>query len=261
MKDSFNLEGRVVAVTGGGSGIGRGVALAFADEGSRVVVIDRNAEGAAETAEQVRKLGAQAIALSCDISNADSVQQAAKDSEAAFGPCDVLVNNAGIVVPASLATITVDQWNSVFAVNLTGTLLCSQAFGTQMRARKRGSLVHLSSIGADQPTAWAGCYSVTKAGVAMLSRLLAVEWAPDGIRSNVVKPGLVRTPMTEDFYARPGVEQRRSEIVPAGRVGRPQDIAQAVLFLASDRASYITGQELVVDGGLEQMLMSMVPRA
>ena len=261
MKDSFNLEGRVAVVTGGGSGIGRGVALAFAEEGCRVVVIDRNADGAAETVEQVRQLGAQAIALTCDISNAESVQQAAKNSEAAFGPCDVLVNNAAIIVPASLATITVETWDSVFAVNLTGTLLCSQAFGAQMRARKRGSIVHLSSIGADHPTAWAGCYSVTKAGVAMLSRLLAVEWAPDGIRSNSVKPGLVRTALTEDFYAKPGVEQRRSEIVPAGRIGRPQDIAQAVLFLASDRASYITGQELVVDGGLAQMLMSMVPRA
>lgn len=261
MRECFNLKGRVVAVTGGGSGIGRAVACAFAQEGSHVVVLDRNADGAEATAAAVRALGAQALALTCDVADAQSVQLAARASEAAFGPCDVLVNNAGIVVPASLATITAEQWNSVFSVNLTGALWCAQAFGAQMRERKRGAIVHLSSIGADHPTAWGGCYSITKAGVSMLSRLLAVEWAADGIRSNAVKPGLIRTEMTESFYVKPGVEQRRSDIVPVGRVGRPEDIAQAVLFLASDRAAYINGQELVVDGGLERTLMNTVPRA
>ena len=260
MDKGFNLEGRVAVVTGAGSGIGRAIAYAFADAGSRVVALDRDIAGCEATVQELQRRGAQALALECDISSADSVQQAALKSEAAFGPCDVLVNNAGVVVPATLATITVEAWNQMFAINLTGALLCSQAFGAQMRKKQGGALVHISSIGADHPTPWAGCYSITKAGVAMLSRLLAVEWADDGIRSNVVKPGLIRTAMTEGFYSKPGVVERRSAMVPSRRIGQPEDSAQAVLFLASDRASYINGQELVVDGGLERMLMSMVPR-
>ncbi|RJG03250.1 SDR family NAD(P)-dependent oxidoreductase [Noviherbaspirillum sedimenti] len=260
MRDDSNLAGRVAVVTGGGSGIGRAIAFAFAEAGSRVVVIDRNAEGCEATVAEVQRRGAQALAVTCDISDPDSVQKAAQASEANFGPCDILVNNAGIVVPATLANITLDEWNRAFSVNLTGALLCSQAFGAQMRKRQRGAIVHISSITADHPMPWGGCYSITKAGVCMLSRLLAVEWAPDGIRSNVVKPGTIRTELTESFYQEPGLEKRRSELIPAGRIGRPEDIAQAALFLASDRASYITGQEIMVDGGFERMLMSLVPR-
>ncbi|VTU45350.1 3-oxoacyl-[acyl-carrier-protein] reductase FabG (plasmid) [Variovorax sp. SRS16] len=261
MTDGFHLEGRVVVVTGGGSGIGRAVAIAFAQAGSHVVVVDRNAEGGQATAEEVQRCGAKALALTCDVSDPVSVHEAASASEGAFGPCQVLVNNAGVIAQGALATISLAEWNRVLSVNLTGALLCSQAFGAQMRKLGCGSIVHMSSIVADHPVAWAGGYSVTKAGVAMLSRLLAVEWAADGIRSNAVKPGLIRTEMTESFYTQPGVEQRRSELIPSRRIGRPEDIAQAVLFLASDRASYVNGQEIVVDGGFGQMLSSLVPRA
>lgn len=260
MTKGFNFEGRVAVVTGGGSGIGRGVANAFAEAGSRVVVMDRNAEAAEATAAEVRGHGAQAIALTCDIADPEAVRLAAEASEAAFGPCDVLVNNAGIQIIGSLATITLEEWNHVMAINLTGGLLCSQQFGAQMRRVKRGAIVHVSSTGADHPSPWAGSYSIAKAGVVMLSRQLAIEWAADGIRSNAVKPGMIRTGLTEQYYVKPGVVERRSAVIPAGRVGIPEDVAQAVLFLASDCASYITGQELVVDGGFERKLVSFIPR-
>lgn len=260
MSGSFNLEGRVAVVTGGGSGIGRAVAYAFAEAGSRVVVMDRNAEGAEATAAEVRQRGGQALALTCDIADSDSIQKSAQASEATFGPCDVLVNNAGVQILGNLRSITLSEWNQILSINLTGALLCSQAFGAQMRKRQRGSIVHVSSIGADHPSSMAGSYSIAKAGVVMLSRQLAIEWAGDGIRSNAVKPGMIRTGLTEATYMKPGLEERRNAIIPAGRVGRPEDVAQTVLFLASDRASYITGQELAVDGGFERTLVSFIPR-
>lgn len=260
MADGFNLQGRVAVVTGAASGIGRAVALAFAQAGSSVVVLDCNAAGAQDTAAQIASQNGQALALTCDVADPDSVQAAARASEAAFGPCDVLVNNAGVQPPGQLASITLTDWNRVLSVNLTGALLCSQAFSAQMRQRRRGSIVHIASMGADHPSMTAGSYSVTKAGMVMLSRVLAIELAADGIRSNAVKPGMIRTGLTEAVYAQPGMVERRSAVIPAGRIGQPQDIAQTVLFLASDLASYVTGQELTVDGGFERTLNSFIPR-
>lgn len=263
-KDTAGLAGRVCVVTGGGSGMGRAISLALAKEGAKVSVLDLNAGGATETAALITGNGGQAAAFTCDTADAASVAQAAAHSAAALGLCDVLVNNAGILRPGPLDTLALDLWNKVLAVNLTGYFICAQAFGRQMRDRKSGApgvMVHTASIAADHATANAGAYSVAKAGIQMLSRQLAVEWGAYGIRSNVVNPGLIVTPMSQAFYDQPGVTQRRSQAVPAGRVGAPEDIAQAVVFLASDRAAYINGQEIAVDGGFTQMLMSLIPRA
>jgi NAD(P)-dependent dehydrogenase (short-subunit alcohol dehydrogenase family) len=145
-------------------------------------------------------------------------------------------------------------------VNLTGYLLCAQAFGKAMIERGRGAIVHTASIAGSEPQAFSGAYSVSKAGVLMLSRQLAVEWGPHGVRSNVLSPALVRTPMSESFYQAPTVLERRAAAIPLGRIGTPEDMAQVVLFLASDRAGYVNGQEIIVGGGFEQMLMSLIPR-
>ena len=264
-KDTSGLGGRVCVVTGAGSGIGRAIALALAREGARVAVLDLNIDGAARTAEQVEALGGQAAAFACDTSNAPSVAQAAAQTAAAFGLCDVLVNNAGILRPGPLDTLTVDEWSKVLSVNLTGYFICAQAFGKQMRAKAGaqagGAIVHIASIAAAHATPNAGAYSVAKAGIEMLSQQLAVEWGGFGIRSNAVHPGMILTPMSQAFYDQPGVTKRRSQAVPAGRIGAPEDIAQAVLFLASDRAAYISGQSLTVDGGFTRMLMGLIPRS
>ena len=180
--------------------------------------------------------------------------------ERELGAADILVNNAGIVKAGSLDTVSLEDWNRVISVNLTGYLICAQAFGTAMRHRGRGAIVHTASIAGSQPQAHSGAYSVTKAGVRMLSRQLAYEWGPMGVRSNVVSPGLVRTPLSETFYQVPGVLERRSAVIPSRRICRPEDIADATTFLASDRASYINGDEIIVDGGLGQILMGQVPR-
>lgn len=259
-KSSAGLAGRVCVVTGAGSGIGRGIALALASEGGRVAVLDLDAPGANATVAEIISRGGEASAFACDTSDSASVADAASQSAASFGPCDVLVNNAGILRPGALDTLTLAEWNKVLSVNLTGYFICAQAFGRQMRSRGGGALVHIASIAASHATAMAGAYSVAKAGVAMLSSQLSVEWGPHGIRSNVVNPGLILTPMSQAFYQQPGVQERRSQAVPVGRIGVPEDIAQAVVFLASDRAAYISGQELTVDGGFTGMLMGLIPR-
>ena len=259
-RDWLGLRDRVCVVTGAASGIGRETAIQLAAVGARVVAIDRNANGCARTAEEVRKAGIPALALECDVTQADSVSAAADRALAEFGRCDVLVNNAGILQPGRLEALSLSYWNGLLQINLTGYLLCSQAFGRDMLARGSGVLVHIASIAAGQPQAVSGAYSASKAAVAMLSRQLAFEWGPRRIRSNSISPGLVRTPLSESFYQAPGVKERREAIVPLRAIGGPLDIANVVVFLASSRAGYVTGQDIVVDGGLSQTLMSHVPR-
>ena len=259
--DYLRLAGRICVVTGAGSGIGRAIALGFAALGAQVAVIDRDGVAAQVSVDQIIGRGGSAIAIECDVSDAASVNAAATRSATECGPCDVLVNNAGVLRPGTLDHLTLDAWNAMIGVNLTGYFLCAQAFGRQMIAQGRGALVHTASVAASHPAAGNGAYSVTKAGVAMLSQQLAVEWGAHGIRSNSVSPGMTLTPMTHAAYTRPGTSERRNKAIPAGRVGQPEDIAEAVLFLASDRAAYITGIDLTVDGGLTRNLLSLVPRS
>jgi NAD(P)-dependent dehydrogenase (short-subunit alcohol dehydrogenase family) len=257
--DWLGLRDRICVITGAGGGIGRAVALGMAEAGASVVLLDSNGDNCRATAEALRPTGAQALALECDISDPDSVAAAERASQA-VGPCDILVNNAGVLRAGPLATVRLEDWNHLLAVNLTGYLLCAQAFGKAMIERGRGAIVHTASIAGSNAQGFSGAYSVSKAGVLMLSRQLAVEWGPHGVRSNVMSPGLVRTPMSESFYQDPSVTERRAAAIPLGRIGSPEDMAQVVLFLASDRASFVNGQEIIVDGGFEHMLMSLVPR-
>ncbi len=200
------------------------------------------------------------LTLDCDVTDPVSVDMAAREAERRFRDWDILVNNAGTQAPGALDDLPLLEWNRLLAVNLTGYLICSQAFGRRLRARGRGAVVHVGSISGANPQPTSGAYSVTKAGVAMMSRQLAIEWGPYGVRSNVVCPGMVRTPLSEVFYQTPGVLERRRSVVPLRRIGAPEDISDAVLFLASDRAGYITGAEIVVDGGFTRTIMGSIPR-
>lgn len=258
--DWLGLGGRVAVVTGAGSGIGRATAESLAHAGVAVAALDLNAKGAEDTASAIKAKGRKAIALSCDTSDQASIQAASTAVTRDLGAADILINNAGILKPGGLDALSLEDWNKLIAVNLTGYLLCAQVFGTGMRAKKRGAIVHTASIAASQPQANSGAYSVTKAGVVMLSRQLAFEWGPSGVRSNVVSPGLVRTALSEPFYQVAGVPERRSAIVPARRVAAPEDMANVITFLASDRSGYVNGEEIIVDGGLGQILMAQVPR-
>lgn len=259
-RNAFGLEGRTCVVTGAAGGIGRGIALAFAAEGARVAVLDRNLDGAEETAEMVRKAGAEAMASIIDTSDPASIETARAAVEKTLGDVEVLVNNAGIMgAGGDLMDLALKDWEQLLSINLTGYFLCSQAFGKGMVARKSGALVHVVSITSLAPHPHSGNYGVAKAGANMLSQLLAVELGQHGVRSNAVHPGLVNTPMTQRTYDVPELAEARAKLVPQGRVAAPEDIAQATLFLASPRAAYINGADLLVDGALRPSLMTAIP--
>jgi NAD(P)-dependent dehydrogenase (short-subunit alcohol dehydrogenase family) len=247
----LGLEGRVAVVTGAAGGIGKAIARGFADAGARVALLDLD-RAAVEAA--AAETGGQPVV--CDVTDAGSVAAAV----AAVGPGDILVNNAAFLSPGNLDAVDIAAWHKMLEVNLTGYLRCAQGFGAAMLERGAGALVHVGSISGSHQQAFSNAYSASKAGVSMLSRQLAFEWGPRGVRSNVVAPGLVRTALSEAFYADPDTRAARERVVPLRRIGRVEDIAEAVLFFASDRASYISGQEVIVDGGYAQTLMSHVPR-
>jgi NAD(P)-dependent dehydrogenase (short-subunit alcohol dehydrogenase family) len=256
--DWLGLAGSVCVVTGAGGGIGRSVAVNLAKAGAQVAALDRDEQGLEKTRAELASN--RHVIAPCDVTSADSIASAAATVEKTLGQAQVLVNAAAILRPGALDTLSLTEWNTVLAINLTGYFLCAQTFGAQMRKQKRGSLVHVASIAASNAQGKSGAYSVSKAGVVMLSRQLATEWGPDGIRSNVVSPGMVMTPMSQAFYDTPGVTERRSAVTPMRRIAMPQDIADAVMFLASDRASYVTGDEIIVDGGFTRTIMNLVPR-
>lgn len=255
-KSWLDLDGKKAVVTGGGSGIGRACAIALAEQGVTVYLLGRSAESLAEVVAATSEVGPSAIAVPCDVANANSVEQAASQ----IGAVDILVNSAGISRPGGIADVSIDDWNAVLDVNLNGYFLTSKAFGKAMIEAGHGSIIHVASISATNAQGNSGSYSVGKAGIVMLSQQLALEWGPRGVRSNSVSPGMVRTPMTEAYYNVGDVAERRDKAVPIGRVARPDDIAQVVLFLASDRAGYVTGADIVADGGFSTTLMSSIPR-
>jgi len=254
--DWLGLKGHVCVVTGAGGGIGAEIASQLLAAGAKVALLDCNEQ----TLADLKDGSDRSMAVACDVTDAQSVQAAADRVQAVWGPTSILVNNAGVLYAEAVMNIAIEKWNQLLAVNLSGYLLCAQAFGRQMIARGGGSMVHMTSIAATIPQPYSGAYSVSKAGAKMLSQLLAVELGEHHVRSNVVSPAMIRTPMSEGIYLNDAVRRRREKIVPAGRISGPADIAGAVLFLASERASYITGQEILVDGGLTQALLGLIPR-
>ena len=253
------LDGKKIIVTGAASGIGRATAVLAAREGADVVLGDIDRAQAEETAKLVQAEGREALVVEMDTSKAADAQRLADEAVAAFGAIDGIVCGAIKLQPAKLEELTEEAWDMVIDVGLKGYFLCAQAAGRVMLEQGSGSIVFLSSVGGVQPYNGAGAYSIAKAGTIMLGNLFGVEWSGRGIRANTVIPGQTRTPMTEAMLADPEVAAGCAAVVPMGRVGRPEEIAEACVFLLSDRASYVNAATIKADGGLSESKMMHIP--
>ena len=252
MSRTGSLEGKIAIITGGRGGVGKAIALTFAKAGAAIVLCDLMTEdGKLEAvAEEVRQLGQRSLTLRVNVTQEADVDNMVQRVMDEFGEIDILVNCAGTwLTDQTLLECDEDDWDKVINTNLKGTYFCCQAVGKRMVDQKRGNIINFASQAGINPSPGTGAYSVSKAGVIMLTRLLALEIARYNIRVNAIAPGWVKTDMNIHLRPTPEVEKGIASQFVLGRLGEPEDISKAVLFLASDNSSYITGQALSVDGG------------
>ncbi len=246
------LQDKVALVTGGASGLGRSAALLFAREGARVVVGDLDVDGGQETVLQIEEAGGAAISVTADVTQSAAVEAMVSRTVETFGRLDCAFNNAGIegAVGTSTAEYTEEEWDRVVNVDLKGVWLCMKYEITQMLEQGSGAIVNTSSVAGLVGLRGSSPYVASKHGVVGLTKTAALEYAQQGIRVNAVCPGVFRTPLVERIIARvPGREQEYMNAQPIGRLGRPEELAEAVVWLCSDAASFVTGHAFPVDGG------------
>jgi 2-hydroxycyclohexanecarboxyl-CoA dehydrogenase len=255
------LDGRIAIVTGGAKGMGRAICQLFAKEGAKVAVADIDLPGAEETLNMVEAAGGRGLAVSCDVTSSEQVEAMVAATVEAFGRLDILVNNAGAVVgvhgkPTNLSVLDEEAWDRVVDLNLKGVFLCSREAVPHMKANRYGKIVNISSLGAISPPSPHPHYHAAKAGVLGLTYDMAAELGPHNIYVNAIMPGPIRTPFFDEIVEGKTGEEAEAFFAmiggraPLGRMGEPEDVAKAVLFLASDMSSYVTGAVLPVTGGL-----------
>jgi NAD(P)-dependent dehydrogenase (short-subunit alcohol dehydrogenase family) len=247
--DSFSLQGRTALVTGAGRGIGRRLALAFAEAGADVALNSRTRSELEETAESIRALGRRAVVVPGDVAGADAAREIVVRAIEGLGQLDVLLNAAGVAVRVPAEDVSEAQYDLQLDVNLKGTYFACQAAGRHMLSRGRGSIVNIGSLTTSFGLPLRSVYGATKGAVGQLTKTLAVEWASRGVRVNAIAPGWILTPLTRPVHDNP--EQSRWIVgrTPMGRWGTPDDLAGAAVYLASDAGAFMTGQVLYVDGG------------
>ena len=246
----MRFQDQGVLVTGAASGIGEKVAAAMGREGAVVAVADRDGKGAERVAEAVRKAGGRAHAFELDVTDAKGVAGFIELAERRLGRLDVLVNSAGVREIVSVLELSLEEWNRVMGVNVTGTFLCAQAFARAVVAKGgKAAIVNLASTLGVVAAPNRAAYTASKHAVVGLTKEMAMDLGDKGIRVNAVGPGVIRTPLTERYFQDAGQAQRIRDVHAMGRWGEPDEIAKAILFLASDEASFCTGTTLIVDGG------------
>jgi len=245
------MQGRVALVTGAGSGIGRGIALAFAGEGAKVAVADKIVETAQETVRMISEQGGIARFIQCDVIKETDVQNMIANAVDAFGYLDCAVNNAGIeAMPTPIAQYSLEVWNQVLGVNLTGVFLCLKHELIQMLQQGKGAIVNIASVAGLIGTPYVAAYTASKHGVVGLTKTAALEYAQSGIRVNAVCPGATHTPMGDRLMEQhPEVAEVLLKAHPMGRMADVKEMAAAVVWLCSDAASFVTGHSMAVDGG------------
>lgn len=243
------LKGKIALITGGGSGIGRATCLLFASEGATVVVADYVAEGGHETVQQIKANGGEATFVQADVSKSADVQNMIATTVQTYGRVDVLFNNAGIEGPsAKIANYKEDDWDRVIAIDLTSVYLGMKYVIPEMLKQGGGSIISTASVAGLVGFPGSGAYAAAKAGVINMTRMVALEYADKNIRVNCICPGIIDTPMV-DRVVGGRLRERVVKAEPVGRLGRPEDIANAALFLASEESSFATGAPFVIDGG------------
>jgi len=244
----LELEGKVALITGAAQGIGRAIALLLASNGADIVVSDINLEKAKETSKEIEAMGRRSIAIKVDVSKAEEVEQMVEKVINEFGKIDILVNNAGITRDKLILRMTEEDWDLVLNVNLKGTFNCTKAVIRHMSKQRSGKIVNIASVSGEMGNPGQANYSASKAGVIGFTKTIAREFAQRGINVNAIAPGYIETPMTEVLPEK--VKEELKKMIPMERLGQPEDVAQAVLFLVSERSNYITGQVLNVNGGI-----------
>ena len=250
VQDMFNLKGKVAVVTGSSSGLGVTFAQALAEVGANIVLAARRIDKLNQVADSIAKLGVKVTSIQCDVSQPNQVQSLVDETIKTFGRLDILVNNAGVAAMSPATDISVEDWNRVVSINLTGTFLCARTAAKQMIKRAGGKIVNIASIyGAVGDVFPASPYYATKGAVINLTRDLAVEWAPFKINVNAIAPGFFPSEMTEGIFSDPHYLEYINKQTPLGRTGNAEDLKGAVVYLASSASDYVTGQTIFVDGG------------
>ena len=244
----MELLGKVALVTGAAQGIGRAIALLLAQKGADIVVSDINLEKAEETVREIETIGRRAMAIRADVANTNDVERMVEAILGRFGQIDILVNNAGITRDKLILRMTEEDWDAVLNVNLKGTFNCTKAVVRHMSKQRRGKIVNIAYVVGEMGNVGQANYSASKAGVIGFTKTIAREFAQRGINVNAIAPGYIETPMTEVLPEK--VKEELRGMIPMGRLGRPGDVAEAVLFLVSEASRYITGQVLNINGGI-----------
>lgn len=244
----YDLSQKISIVTGASRGIGKSIACTLAEYGSTVVCISRHTEDVKTVADEINKNGGKASSRACDVSDQASVDSLIKSVQSEFGRMDILVNNAGVTRDGLIMRMSDDDWNTVLDINLKGVFHTIKAISRTMMKQKYGRIINISSVVGITGNAGQSNYAASKAGLVGLTKSMAQELAPRGITVNCIAPGYIETDMTDGLTD--SVKEDLVKQIPLGRIGKPEEVAAMVLFLASDEAEYITGQAITVDGGL-----------
>jgi 2-deoxy-D-gluconate 3-dehydrogenase len=249
MARGYDLSGKVAIVTGGGKGIGRAIALGLAECGAKLVLCSRTKEDLDNAAAEIKEKGSEALPVVADLMAGDQINNLVETAKNTYGRVDILINNAARSFMVPLMDLREDGWDKIFDTNCKAVFLLSRAVARIMSEQGGGRIINITTVGAVRGGAGMAVYHASKAALSMLTKCMAVEWAPLNVNVNAVGPGLTRTAFSQPIWSNPEVEQMVASRIPKGRIAEPEDIVGAVLFLCSDDSSFITGESIYVDGG------------